>query len=324
MLFLKKYSRIIISFILLALVLKLGFIDIKQLSESLKDPLIVIAGLVAFSLQICVFAWRWKALVNLEEPSYPLSHAIRETLIGSFFNFFIPSGVGGDVVKALNLSEKYHVPKKTSFALITVDRVLGLFALILFSAVFLFIEFFKGLPDHMLRLLNISVVLLIIACCGLLFLYHSKKIFPKIKSQFKFNILIKIIQMAEQIQLNIEKTLKSTFFLKIIGISFISQCLSIGFLYLVNYQITQSTVSIFVFLPLGCFAFMASAIPLTPAGIGVGQAAFFFIFSMINTPTATAVSTAISLMQFFNLILSLPGGYFFARSKADVSTESSR
>lgn len=323
MLFLKKYSRIIISVILLALVLKLGLIDIKQLSESLKDPLIVIAGLLAFSLQICVFAWRWKVLVNLEESKYPLTHAIRETLIGSFFNFFIPSGVGGDVVKALNLSEKYHVSKKSSFALITVDRVLGLFALILFSTVFLFIEFFKGLPDHMLRLFNISVILLIIACCGLLFLYHSKKIFPKIKAKLKFNILLKIIQMAEQIQLNIEKTLKSAFFLKIIGISFISQCLSIGFLYFVNYQITQNIVSFFVFLPLSCFAFMASAIPLTPAGIGVGQAAFFFIFSMINTPTATAVSTAISLMQFFNLILSLPGGYFFARSKTSVSAQNS-
>jgi len=319
---LKKYSRIIISVILLALVLKFGLIDIKQFSDTLKNPLILVVGLAAFSLQICVFAWRWKSLVNLEESRYPLTHAIRETLIGSFFNFFIPSGVGGDVVKALSLSEKYHVPKKSSFALITVDRVLGLFALILFSTVFLFIEFFKGLPENMLKLFNISLLLLILACCGLLFLYHSKKIFPKIKTKIKINMLIKLIQMAEQIQLNIEKILKSSFFLKIIGISFISQCLSIGFLYFVNYELNQTTVSIFVFLPLACFAFMASAIPLTPAGIGVGQAAFFFIFSMINPPTATAVSTAISLMQFFNLILSLPGGYFFARSKENASTHS--
>jgi len=314
MLTLKKYIRPIIAIILLTLVFKLGFIDLSQLSTSLKNPIILIAGFMAFALQIGFFALRWKALVNLET-SYNFLNALKETLIGNFFNFFIPSGVGGDVIKALSLSENHNLPKKISFALITVDRVLGLFALILFSAIFLLVEYFYGLSENMEKLLKISLFLLVIASTGLLFLFYSKTILPKIKARFKFHLIIKLIQIAEQIQFNIQKTLQSRFFLKIIGISFLSQCLSIGFLYLVNYMITQQLVSIFVFLPLACFAFMASAIPLTPAGIGVGQAAFFFIFSTISTESATAVSTAISLMQFFNLVLSIPGGYFFATSR---------
>lgn len=312
---LKKYLRPLIAVVLLVLFFKLGFIDLAQLSTSLKNPLILLSGLLAFSLQILVFALRWKTLVNLEAPAYRLRDATKETLVGHFFNFFIPSGIGGDVVKALSLSENHHLPKRTTFALITVDRVLGLFALILFSTIFLLIESFYGMSVEMEKLLKISILFLVLACTGLLFLFYSKKIIPNLKLKFKWSLLNKVFQMAEQIQVNIEKTLQSRFFIKVMMISFLAQCLSVGFLLYVNYLITHQALSIFVFLPLACFAFMASAIPLTPAGIGVGQAAFFFIFSMINIPTATAVSTGISLMQFFNLILSLPGGYFFAMSR---------
>lgn len=197
----------------------------------------------------------------------------------------------------------------------TIDRVIGLFCLILFSTSFLLVEYFFGMSDALTKLLKISLLLLCVACCGLLFLYHSHKIIPRFRSKFKFFLFQKLFSFAEQVQVNITKALHSPFFLKFVGVSFLMQCFSIGFLYVVTVTLTQESVSIFVFLPLACFAFMASAIPLTPAGIGVGQAAFYFIFSLISIPTATAITTGVSLMQFFMLIVSLPGGYFFATSR---------
>ena len=314
----KKYLRPVIAFILLLLVLKLGLIDIKQLSLSFKNPVILAAGLVFFTLHTLFMAVRWNILVNLEI-SYPYKMAAKQTLIGNFFNFFIPSGVGGDIVKALAISESHKISKKVGFSLVTIDRVLGLFCLILFSTSFLLVEYFHGMSDPLVKLLQISVVLLALACSGLLFLYHSHKIIPRFKDKFKFFIFQKLFSFAEQVQVNIAKALHSPFILKFIGVSFLIQCMSIGFLYVVTNTLTQEPVSIFVFLPLACFAFMASAIPLTPAGIGVGQAAFYFIFSFINVPTATAITTGVSLMQFFMLIVSLPGGYFFATSRKGSS-----
>lgn len=314
---LKKYLRPVIAFILLFLVLKLGLIDIHQLSLSFKNPAILAAGLVFFVLHTLCFSLRWNMLVNLEI-NYPFKSALKETLIGNFFNFFIPSGVGGDIVKALAISESHKVPKKVSFSLITIDRVLGLFCLILFSTSFLLVEYFVGMSESLTKLLQISVLMLCLACVGLLFLYHSKKIIPRLRDKFKFFLFQKLFSFAEQVQVNITKAMQSKFMLRFIGVSFLMQCMSIGFLYVVTLTLTQEQTSIFVFLPLACFAFMASAVPLTPAGIGVGQAAFYFIFSLINVPTATAVTTGVSLMQFFMLLTALPGGYFFATSKKNT------
>lgn len=314
----KRYFRPIVAFILLLLVFKLGFIDINQLTLSLKNPAILVAGLLFYTLHTLIFSWRWKILVNLNI-NYSYATALKQTLIGNFFNFFIPSGVGGDIVKALALSESHKLSKKIGFSLITIDRVIGLFCLILFSCSFLLVEYFKGLSASLTKLLHISLLMLIFACLGLIFLYHSKKIIPLFKAKFNFFLIQKLFSFAEQIQVNIEKALQSVFMLKFIGVSFLMQSMSIGFLYTVTHTLTQETISIFAFLPLACFAFMASAIPLTPAGIGVGQAAFYFIFSLINEPTAVAITTGVSLMQFFTLILSLPGGYFFATSRKTVT-----
>lgn len=311
---LKKYLRPVIAFVLLLLVLKLGLIDLDQLSLSFKNPIILTAGLVFFVLHTLTFALRWNLLVNLEI-KYPFRTAAKQTLIGNFFNFFIPSGVGGDIIKALAISESHKVPKKMSFSLVTIDRVMGLFCLILFSTSFLLVEYFFGMSEALTKLLQISLLLLAVACLGLMFLYHSHKIIPRFKDKFKFFLFQKLFSFAEQVQVNISKALQSPFILKFIGVSFLMQCMSIGFLYVVTINLTQEPISIFVFLPLACFAFMASAIPLTPAGIGVGQAAFYFIFSFINVPTATAITTGVSLMQFFMLLVSLPGGYFFATSR---------
>lgn len=311
---LKKYLRPVIAFILLLLVFKMGLIDINQLSLSFKNPTILAAGLVFFILHTLFMALRWNLLVNLEI-FYPFKTAAKQTLIGNFFNFFIPSGVGGDIIKALAISESHKVTKKVSFSLVTIDRVIGLFCLILFSTSFLLVEYFYGMSEPLTKLLQISLILLSVACIGLLFLYHSHKIIPRFKDKFKFFIFQKLFSFAGQVQVNIAKALHSPFILKFIGVSFLIQCMSIGFLYVVTSTLTQEPVSIFVFLPLACFAFMASAIPLTPAGIGVGQAAFYFIFSFISIPIATAITTGVSLMQFFMLLVSLPGGYFFATSR---------
>lgn len=207
----KKYLRPVIAFILLLLVFKMGLIDINQLSLSFKNPTILISGLVFFTLQTMFMALRWNILVNLEL-SYPYKMAAKQSLIGNFFNFFIPSGVGGDIVKALAISESHKIPKKVGFSLVTIDRVLGLFCLILFSTSFLFVEYLHGMTEPLVKLLQVSIVLLALACAGLLFLFHSHKIIPRLKNKFKFFIFQKLFSFAEQVQVNIEKALQINFF----------------------------------------------------------------------------------------------------------------
>ena len=318
--FLKKYIRILISFVLIAIVVRMGLVKVDDVFSSLKNPVIVLSGLICLSLQAVVFALRWRTIVNThlkqsQSHEYKIPTAIKHNLIGQFFNFFIPSGVGGDLVKAYTVSKDESITKHNTFSLVTVDRVLGLFSMILFSTIFLFIEYLKGLPENLTYFLHISLGLLSIACLGLITIYNSQNIILKLKPVANQKIVKAFIHFLEHTQMNMRLCLQNNVFFKIISISFLAQILSISFLYFVAQNQTRQDISLLQFIPLACFAFMSSAVPLTPAGIGVGQAAFYFIFSFINTPIALAVTTGISLMQFFQLLISLPGGYFFLTNK---------
>ncbi len=319
--FFKKYIRILISFVLITVVVKMGLVKLDDVFGSLKNPVIVMSGFICLSLQAVVFALRWRIIVNThlkiqtQSHLYKVQTAIKHNLIGQFFNFFIPSGVGGDLVKAYTVSKDENITKHNTFSLVTVDRVLGLFSMILFSTLFLFIEHLKGLPENLTYFLHISLGLLSVACLGLITIYNSQNIILKLKPVANQKLVKAFIQFLEHTQMNMRLCLQNNVFFKIISISFLAQILSISFLYFVAQNQTGQEISLLQFIPLACFAFMSSAVPLTPAGIGVGQAAFYFIFSFINTPIALAVTTAISLMQFFQLLISLPGGYFFLTNK---------
>ncbi len=323
--FLKKYIRILISFVLIAVVIKMGLVKFDDIILSLKNPVIVISGLVCLIMQTFVFALRWKTVVSAHLNSsiankhfYNIQTAIRHNLIGQFFNFFIPSGVGGDLVKAYIVSKEENITKHNSFSLVTVDRVLGLFSLILFSTIFLFAEYLKGMPDNLTYFLHISLALLTLACGGLIIIYKSDRVIKRLKPIASQRLVKVFINFLEHTHTNMRICLQNKVFFKILSTSFLAQILSISFIYFVTTNQTGQLISLLQFIPLACFAFMSSAVPLTPAGIGVGQAAFYFIFSFINTPVALAATVAISLIQFFQLVISLPGGYFFIMNKKAI------
>jgi hypothetical protein len=70
-------------------------------------------------------------------------------------------------------------------------------------------------------------------------------------------------------------------------------------------------------LPLPAFFFVAplgfvlSAIPISPAGIGLGQAAFFFLFNAYLGQKTSIGPTCITVLQFATFCLSLFGLVFY-------------
>lgn len=67
------------------------------------DPLDLILGILAVFLGVAVGGLRWRAF--LEELGLEVSPwtAVRLTIVGSFFNAFLPTGFGGDAYKAVRL-----------------------------------------------------------------------------------------------------------------------------------------------------------------------------------------------------------------------------
>ena len=94
--------------------------------------------------------------------------------------------------------------------------------------------------------------------------------------------------------------------------SALSQSLGIFFLYNVVIALGLTPPSFLIFFSLCCFGFVASALPIMPGGVGVGQYAFYILFSNINQDLGNASITAITTFQIFTLLYALFGGLIFA------------
>ena len=82
-------------------------------------------------------------------------------------------------------------------------------------------------------------------------------------------------------------------------------------------------VPFMLFFPLACFAFMASSIPITPGGIGLGQASFYYIFAQFDKTVAEQLVIGVSLYQLFCLATGFLGGFFYLTSHRYITAPDS-
>jgi uncharacterized membrane protein YbhN (UPF0104 family) len=83
------------------------------------------AGLIALSL--IVRAFRWHIILHGVGSSIRFGRLVELYLIGSFFNAFLPSGLGGDVIRAAEAAQ--DVEPSIAASTVLVDRMTGLLAL---------------------------------------------------------------------------------------------------------------------------------------------------------------------------------------------------
>src|SRR4051794_13742084 len=63
----------------------------------------LLAGSLAYGLVELIAAWRWNLLLQVQGIFLTRMRVVMLLLIGVFFNFFIPGGTGGDLVRAFYL-----------------------------------------------------------------------------------------------------------------------------------------------------------------------------------------------------------------------------
>jgi uncharacterized protein (TIRG00374 family) len=97
------------------------------------EPLWLLAGFAAYGLVELLAAFRWQILLRVQGIRVSLSRVLGLVMIGIFFNQFMPGGTGGDVVKIFYLLKETPGKKAQALLAALIDRVIGLFGLILIT-----------------------------------------------------------------------------------------------------------------------------------------------------------------------------------------------
>jgi hypothetical protein len=126
--------KVVVSVGLLALLF--SRVDVGRLWRSFKtaSPAWLLVALALYALMAAVSAWRWGLLLRAQRVLIPVATLFRSFLVATFFNNFLPSNIGGDVVRIADTA-KAAGGKTLATTVILIDRGLGLLALVLIAAV---------------------------------------------------------------------------------------------------------------------------------------------------------------------------------------------
>jgi glycosyltransferase 2 family protein len=104
--------------------------DLDALARRVRtgDPMLLALAMVLYAIILAISTWRWRVLLQAQGFAAPLADLSASYLVATFFNNFLPSNIGGDVIRVRD-SSRLTGSTTTSLAVVAIDRILGLGAL---------------------------------------------------------------------------------------------------------------------------------------------------------------------------------------------------
>ncbi len=267
---------------------------------------------VAFSLHafgLFASAYRWQILARAQADEIPLAFLAKSYLVGTFFNNFLPTRFGGDIVRIWDGS-RYSKSLIKSSAIVLVERFTGIIILFLFAVVAsLFrLDMARHIPVIWVSLLLGLFGLFVIAA---FFLPVSKRLLSFLRGPRLLEKAREKIIFLRQTILNYRTQkrpfLRATFWALLLQLNVILYYFLIGKALHLHIHV----IDYFVFIPI---YLIIQIIPVTINGLGLREGTSIEIFKFYGISPQAAVS--FSLIDFaFNLILGLIGGIIYVSRK---------
>jgi uncharacterized membrane protein YbhN (UPF0104 family) len=291
-----------------------GKLNLAQVARSLSHWPIMVAILGLGYSQVGLTAWRWKLLLEAQEIWLPYKRAWGLTMVGMLFNVVIPGAVGGDLIKGYYITRAAPGRKSHAATTILMDRVVGLIGLLFLGAVMALANLQETLRTAATRSLGSMTVGGCIG--GLVVLYAAVFAGGRLAEWHFLPGLLRSVFRALH-----EYRRKTRVIPVALALSVVNQGLSCGMYYLALRAtgITDMPMGqFFLVVPLGL---VTSAIPISPGGIGVGQAAFFALFQIVAPKYAAAGTNALTVFQVVFILLCVSGLYWYLSYKhVDLET----
>jgi uncharacterized protein (TIRG00374 family) len=309
-----KIGKFIVAFGLMAWLVSKDLIDFSVLMKLAAPQYILVVMTLAF-VNLALANWRWTLLLRARAFDLKFSQTMPLTLIADFFNFAIPGAIGGDVVKAYYIAQTHSQRKVDAVVSVLVDRILGLYGMVIMALTALVFNMDVVLQKSELVVVALGAGSVFILLTGFLAAALSRRV----RSVLRLDLWLKKIPGghlglkvydAFQCYRSHGKVLAWS-----MAISFASQMVAILFILFVGYVIGETDLPLATFLfavPLG---FIVSALPIAPAGIGVGQYAFLALFRMYSGTETNLGQTGITVFQVTMFLWGLLGGYYYLKKK---------
>jgi len=125
-----KFSVSII--LLIVLFTRIDVAELWRTARLASVPWLLVA-IVVYSVSTAGAVWRWHLLLKAQRIAVTFRSALGTFLVATYFNNFLPSNIGGDVIRIGDMA-RFANSKTLSTTVVLMDRILGLMALVLVAA----------------------------------------------------------------------------------------------------------------------------------------------------------------------------------------------
>ena len=293
--------RIIFTAVLLTLIFRnIEFSNVKDIILHANVKLLVLA--IFFQLLSTLLAgYRWGRVMKKMNFGQKSEFYMRSYFKGSFFNQGLPTSIGGDAVRVLDVAGTGH-RKRDAFIGVFIDRILGLAGLLILNLAANF--FLPGLlPENLFLMINLIVLAGLLGFITFIYIH-------KVKALHKGRLLTYILRVSAQLN-QILHDIRSILFHLVIGV--LIHLFSIINIYLVGQSVglEYDLLTIAVIVPP---VILLTLIPVSLAGWGIREGAMIGLFGLIGGVAANVLSMSI-LYGIILIIASLPGLYTYLHRK---------
>jgi len=280
-------------------------------------PLKVFLGCVTlYALGYLISTLRWQRLLLAEGIRLPLWRLILVYFEGAFFNLFLPTLIGGDIVRGYAI---YRITRghDASVASILVDRLSGFAALIGIAMVALVLAYGQ-IRDPQAAVMILGVAAAFILLIAILLHNRMKKhasgmlrLLGLTKFQAKLERMVEALQRYRGHRQAIGQA---------IFLSVLLQALIIVTYYFIGAGLNLGVPLSYFFLYVPLITVVAM-LPVSVAGLGVREGSAVYFFAKVGVDTASALTMSLTWFSLTLIVSGLGGLAFLANTHAAKRAE---
>jgi uncharacterized protein (TIRG00374 family) len=298
-----KYTiwKVLIATALLTWLIKSGRLNFHPLLST-SFNIYHLMGIVLLFCSLFVQGVRWWWLLKTQKLHLPFLKTIHLSWIGQFFSLVLPGVAGGELARGYYITQEAGSNKVAGLSTVLVDRVMGLYALLclsITSLVFLMLSQSQlSLPVLQFGILNV-IMFSGISLLGVALLLHPTRSLTLRLVPGRYRTLVESTLKNYQIHM---RDLLLCF-----SLSLLASIMALGSFQVAGLMVQTplSWKQIFLVCPL---VFIASTLPISPGGIGVGETAASLFFARFGVETG---ATIMLIVRIWLVILRLPGGLLY-------------
>jgi uncharacterized protein (TIRG00374 family) len=299
---------------------KKGFISLDQTQRAITQWQYSLPGFLGlvFTSTLGIIRWNW--LLKAHDIELPLPRVFQLTYVGNFFNIALPGAVSGDFVKAFYVGKEAQGQQTKAFGSILFDRVAGLSALVVLSAAAFLVEMASLGDSKMLK----AIQLFISVAAAIVILFYAYLFLVRESHDPLLRLLTWLEKKVPKLGFvaRVYQSLRHyhshrVTVLKVLGISLIIHIIIGWSLLQFTYALGETQIPLlpmYVVFPIGV---LVSSIPILPAGVGTGHAAFHYLFGLLGSQRGADIFSLYALGQ---IIIGAFGGLIYLRFRASEPT----